>query len=238
MLVQCEGHVYAKSAVCPSAKDILVSDTPSGQFAKTMWQIPDAKHHQVDVSNSMLLFSEEKVGAEKISLEGYFWWRRDNVIIGCAQLKGHHDITTRKLSLKTAKISSDSIPSKARFSATLSDNGMTFLKFSIQGKISTSPTTGFPVPASAPVWTGRPLKFIRCKKMKARTRNNKKHRLAGLAPQECGSMDDVPFKRSATAQRAIPAITTASKRLKSSGTRFPAITEASHPAPSLIKVPL
>ena len=91
----------------------------------------------------MLLFSEEKVGAEKISLEGYFWWRRDNVIIGCAQLKGHHDITTRKLSLKTAKISSDSIPSKARFSATLSDNGMTFLKFSIQGKDINQPYNWF-----------------------------------------------------------------------------------------------
>ncbi len=124
---------FARSAVCPSAKNILTSKNPGGQFAKSMWQLIDAKTHQIDISDSVLVFSGEKVKAERTRLRGYFWWRRDHVGIGCAKVEGSYVPSTRKLLMRTLKVSSPSIPARAWYSATLSDDGNTLLKFKITG---------------------------------------------------------------------------------------------------------
>ncbi|MBT7951124.1 MAG: hypothetical protein HN764_05840 [Gammaproteobacteria bacterium] len=130
-------------ATCPAAKDILTSAAPAGQFAKTMWQLAEAKHRLIDISDSILIFSEESIENEKLLLKGYFWWRRDKKVIGCAQLKGAYEESTRKLLLTTLNISSVSIPSKAVYSAILSEDKNTLLRFTIRGKDINKPYLWF-----------------------------------------------------------------------------------------------
>ena len=57
---------FARSVLSPAAKDIPETDVSDGQFANTVWESVNAKHKLEDFSESILLFSEESIGSDKI----------------------------------------------------------------------------------------------------------------------------------------------------------------------------
>ena len=122
---------YAKSAVCPSARELLTADIPAGQFAPSMWKLVDAMTQVTDLSGSILVFSSEKKTDPGLQVEAYFWWRRDGSLIGCSKLDGDYDRETRQINLRTRERSANVIPPLSWFKARLSDDGMALQDFKI-----------------------------------------------------------------------------------------------------------
>lgn len=112
---------------CPSARQLIESDIPTGFFAMTAWELYDTKGRGEDYSNTILLFSEEEFDGETIHVKGYFWWWRNGNKIGCSKFEGNYNIATRKLTLRRLGVSSQKLASKIVYHATLSADKKTII---------------------------------------------------------------------------------------------------------------